>query len=186
MTRAATGCRQSGAVRHHVAYGDRNARHADTAVKAERGGRCLMTDQQVVDDPWRALHPMRVVGATGQMASTPASGSRMMPLAKLDAALFGLPGRTVMVGKRNERAIDHAAPRHVTDQQLAHRFLCAVGALRRQALVVGQYGGRSPPNTAMELVNTNLGGAGRARVSSSSARVASTLTRMPMSKSASA
>jgi len=39
-----------------------------------------------------------VSGAVGQIASTPASGSRMMPLAKLDAALLALPGRTLMVG----------------------------------------------------------------------------------------
>ena len=44
-----------------------------------------------------------VVGATGHSASTPASGSRMMPLANDDAALFGLPGRTVTVGSRSER-----------------------------------------------------------------------------------
>ena len=30
----------------------------------------------------------------------PASGSRMMPEKKLDAALLGLPGRTQMVGSR--------------------------------------------------------------------------------------
>ena len=44
-----------------------------------------------------------VVGATGHTASTPDSGSRMMPLANEDAARFGLPGRTVTVGRRNER-----------------------------------------------------------------------------------
>jgi len=41
--------------------------------------------------------------ATGQIASTPASGSRMMPLANEEAALFGLPGRTVTVGRRRLR-----------------------------------------------------------------------------------
>ena len=35
---------------------------------------------------------MRVAGATGQIASTPASGSRMMLLANEDAALLGFPG----------------------------------------------------------------------------------------------
>ena len=44
-----------------------------------------------------------VVLATGHTASTPDSGSRMMPLANDDAALFGLPGRTVTVGRRSER-----------------------------------------------------------------------------------
>ena len=46
---------------------------------------------------------IRVDGATGHTASTPASDSRTMPLAKDDAALFGLPGRTVTVGNRSER-----------------------------------------------------------------------------------
>ena len=36
-------------------------------------------------------------------STTPASGSRMMPLANDDAARFGLPGRTTMVGSRIER-----------------------------------------------------------------------------------
>jgi hypothetical protein len=44
-----------------------------------------------------------VSGATGHAASTPDSGSRMMPLANEDAALFGLPGRTVTVGRRRLR-----------------------------------------------------------------------------------
>ncbi len=46
--------------------------------------------------------------------------------------------------------------------------------------------GSGPPNTASELVNTNLGGAARRRQRSSSSRVASRLTRIPRSKSASA
>ncbi len=37
---------------------------------------------------------------TGSTASWPASGSRMMLEKKPDAALFGLPGRTQMVGSR--------------------------------------------------------------------------------------
>ena len=37
---------------------------------------------------------------TGSTASCPASGSRMMFEKKPDAALFGLPGRTQMVGSR--------------------------------------------------------------------------------------
>jgi hypothetical protein len=45
----------------------------------------------------------RVAGATGQTASTPDSGSRMMPLANDDAARFGLPGRTTIVGSRSAR-----------------------------------------------------------------------------------
>ena len=37
---------------------------------------------------------------TGRTASAPASGSRMMLEKKPEAALFGLPGRTQMVGSR--------------------------------------------------------------------------------------
>ena len=44
----------------------------------------------------------------------------------------------------------------------------------------------APPNTASELANTNFGGAASRRQRSSSRRVASRLTRIPMSKSASA
>ena len=46
---------------------------------------------------------MRALRSTGQTASAPASGSRMMLLAKVEAALFGLPGRTTMVGRRSAR-----------------------------------------------------------------------------------
>ncbi|MNT21750.1 hypothetical protein D3C72_1570980 [compost metagenome] len=44
-----------------------------------------------------------VSGATGQLAATPDSGSRMMPLANDEAAALGLPGRTLMVGRRSTR-----------------------------------------------------------------------------------
>ena len=44
-----------------------------------------------------------VSGATGQAEITPFSGSRMMPLANDEAARFGLPARTTMVGSRSER-----------------------------------------------------------------------------------
>ena len=40
------------------------------------------------------------VSATGRIASLPASGSRMMPEKKPDAALLGAPGRTQIVGSR--------------------------------------------------------------------------------------
>ena len=42
-------------------------------------------------------------GDTGQIASTPASGSRMIPEKNDDAAPFGRPGRTVTVIRRAER-----------------------------------------------------------------------------------
>jgi hypothetical protein len=44
-----------------------------------------------------------VVSGTGHSASTPLRGSRMMPLANEDAARFGLPGRTTIVGRRSDR-----------------------------------------------------------------------------------
>ena len=40
------------------------------------------------------------VRGTGRIASWPASGSRIMPEKKPEAALFGLPGRTQIVGRR--------------------------------------------------------------------------------------
>ena len=46
---------------------------------------------------------IEVSAPTGQTASAPASGSRMMPLAKLEAAAFGFPGRTTIVGSRTAR-----------------------------------------------------------------------------------
>ena len=42
-------------------------------------------------------------GPTGQIASSPASGSRTMPEKNDEAAPFGLPGRTVTVIRRAER-----------------------------------------------------------------------------------
>src|SRR5882724_1920542 len=44
-----------------------------------------------------------VPGGTGQRDRSPASGSRMIPDTKLDAAAFGLPGRTATVISRTER-----------------------------------------------------------------------------------
>src|ERR1700761_8078648 len=44
-----------------------------------------------------------VPGGTGQVARSPARGSRMIPETKLDAAALGLPGRTATVISRTER-----------------------------------------------------------------------------------
>jgi hypothetical protein len=46
---------------------------------------------------------VRTSALTGQTASTPASGSRMMPLKKDEAAPLGRPGRTVTVISRAAR-----------------------------------------------------------------------------------
>ena len=54
------------------------------------------------------------------------------------------------------------------------------------ATASGTIAGRVPPKTASELAKTNRGGLSTRRHASSSARVASTLTRMPRSNSASA
>ena len=43
----------------------------------------------------------RTSSRTGSTASSPTSGSRMMLEKKPDAALFGFPGRTQMVGRRS-------------------------------------------------------------------------------------
>ena len=45
----------------------------------------------------------RVAALTGQTEVSPLSGSRMMPLANDEAAAFGRPGRTLIVGSRSER-----------------------------------------------------------------------------------
>ena len=45
----------------------------------------------------------RSCSPTGQTAASPFSGSRMMPLANDDAAWFGRPGRTLIVGRRATR-----------------------------------------------------------------------------------
>jgi MFS family permease len=45
----------------------------------------------------------RVSIGTGRFEGRPASGSRMIPLAKEEAAEFGFPGRTTMVGSRQTR-----------------------------------------------------------------------------------
>ena len=44
-----------------------------------------------------------VSGDTGQTASRPVSGSRMIEEAKVEAARFGRPGRTTTVGSRKAR-----------------------------------------------------------------------------------
>ena len=44
-----------------------------------------------------------VAAGTGQRARSPASGSRTMPLRKLDAAALGRPGRTETVIRRTLR-----------------------------------------------------------------------------------
>ena len=90
--------------RDHLLDRDENARHIDRARRAECRCRRFVADDQIGDGRARRAHPHpRASRATGQIASTPESGSRMIPLANDDAALFGLPGRTVTVGSRRLR-----------------------------------------------------------------------------------
>ena len=60
----------------------------------------------------------------------------MMPLANEDAAVLGLPGRTVTVGQAQRAAVDEAPARVVGDEQLTHGLLRAVRRLRRQRRIV--------------------------------------------------
>ena len=46
---------------------------------------------------------MTVSGDTGQTASWPLNGSRIIEEAKVEAARFGRPGRTTTVGSRSAR-----------------------------------------------------------------------------------
>ena len=46
---------------------------------------------------------MTVSGETGQTASRPDSGSRIIEEAKVEVARFGRPGRTTTVGRRTAR-----------------------------------------------------------------------------------
>ena len=67
---------------------------------------------------------------TGSTASCPTSGSRRMLEKKPEAAAFGLPGRTTMVGQANADAVDKALARIVVEQQFADRLLRAVAGER--------------------------------------------------------
>ena len=100
-----------------------------------------------------------VVGATGQIASTPASGSRTMPLANDDAALLGLPGRTVTVGRRSERPSMKPLRVMSYTRYSPIAFCAPYEACGISGASSGTGSGSGPPNTASELVNTNLGGA---------------------------
>ena len=75
-------------------HGEIDARPELLARQARRRGCRKPTAERGLAWVWRTL------SATGSTASWPASGSRMMPEKKPDAALFGLPGRTQIVGSR--------------------------------------------------------------------------------------
>ena len=56
---------------------------------------------------------------------------------RTDAALFGLPGRTAMVGSLTPTPSKEPAPRIVRQQRFAHRLLRPVGRERRVDEIVG-------------------------------------------------
>src|SRR6266545_5150317 len=99
-----------------------------------------------------------VSGATGQIASTPANGSRMTPLANDDAALFGLPGRTVTVGRRRLRPSIMPLRDMSWTSSSAIAFCVPYDDCGVTGASSGTGSGSSPPNTASELANTNFGG----------------------------
>ena len=115
-----------------VADGGADARHAEVAARAEPRGVELRGVQQEADRRARAdANQCRTVSATGSTASWPASGSRMMPEKKPEAALLGLPGRTQIVGRRMPMPSKKPRRRVVGEQQLADRLLGAVAGQRR-------------------------------------------------------
>ena len=96
-------------VARHLAQRPRHVlgRHADAG---QVDGRAAVQPRRVQlaaghqrRDRARGDSHSRVPGRTGHTASSPLSGSRIMPLAKDEAAALGLPGRTLMVGRRSTR-----------------------------------------------------------------------------------
>src|ERR1700682_6408024 len=99
-----------------------------------------------------------VVGATGHTASTPDSGSRMMPLANEDAALFGLPGRTGTVGRRRVRPAVVALGVMSETSSSPIAFCAPYEVCGVSGASSGTGSGNFAPKTASELVKTNFGG----------------------------
>jgi hypothetical protein len=80
---------------------------------------------------------------TGQIASCPASGSRMMELANVEAARLGRPGRTTMVGRRSARPstkplrlarLEHVACALEVDPHAEIEVLLRIGADDRREM----------------------------------------------------
>ena len=84
----------------------------------------------------------RTSSDTGNTASCPFNGSRMMLEKKPEAARFGLPGRTQMRRQADTDAVEKAATRVVGQQQLGHRLLRPVAGQGCQALVVADHLGK--------------------------------------------
>src|SRR5690348_5242 len=169
---------------------DRPARESsDAAPRAAPARRSAATSCPTMRLSMTALGDcshMRVEAATGQFATLPARGSRMIELANDDAALFGLPGRTTIVGKRSDRPSMKPLRLMSLTSNSPIAFCVPYDDCGISGASSGTGSGSAPPNTASELAKTSFGGDAHVRQRSSRLRVASTLTRMPTSKSASA
>jgi hypothetical protein len=128
----------------------------------------------------------RVSSGTGQTVSMPASGSRMMPLTNEDAAALAGPGRTATVAKRQDIPSTNPFLEYSCTRSSTIAFSEPYDDWGTTAMSSGTMAGREPPKTASVLVKTKRGGFLSGRHASRSAQVASTLTRMPRSNSASA
>ena len=85
----------------------------------------------------------RTSSPTGRIASLPESGSRMIPEKNPDAALFGAPGRTQIVGSLRPIPSKNPRLRIVGEQQVADRLLRTVTRQRRgEELIADRLGER--------------------------------------------
>ncbi len=126
-----------------------------------------------------------VSSGTGHTLSTPARGSRTIPLTKLDIAELGWPGRTDTVGTRHTTA--SITPRRDASSTSNSAIALVVPYVDwgRSAWSSGTTSGSGPPNTAMVLAKTKRGGRASRRHPSSRACVPPTFTAIARSGSAS-
>ena len=80
--------------------GRRETRHGQAASRAERVPIQLGGMDEELDSARGEANQCRTVSGTGNTASLPFSGSRMIPEKNPDAARFAFPGRTQIVGSR--------------------------------------------------------------------------------------
>ena len=100
----------------------------------------------------------RTSSETGRTASSPFRGSRMMLEKNPDAARFGAPGRTQIVGRRMPDPVEEPPARVVGEQQLGDRLLRAVARQRRRARARRRSPpGTGGPNTAIDELKTTRG-----------------------------
>ncbi len=91
--------------RQHLRHGGADAGRVDAAVEAQAGA-CPSPRRAAASRRrgagWRSRR--RTASGTGSSADRPSSGSRMIEERNELAALFGRPGRTMMVGRRIDTA----------------------------------------------------------------------------------